>query len=88
MTYSLLANITHESTAGTARDKENTAWKTTLRGPAVAGDDEQWYSIQDLIVQKVQREMIFLGETVLQVWEREDLSRAPRPSKSSMDVDS
>lgn len=87
-TYNLLANITHESTAGTARDKENTAWKITLRGPAVAGDEEQWYSIQDLIVQKVQREMIFLGETVLQVWERDDLSRVPQVSKSSMDVDS
>lgn len=47
--------------AGTTRDKENTVWKVNL----VAG--EKWYQIQDLIVEEARKEMIFLGETTLQV---------------------
>lgn len=31
------------------------------------GTDDDWYQIQDLIVEKTRKEMIFLGETVLQV---------------------
>lgn len=113
--YDLLANITHESTAGTTRDKANTAWKVTLRAPpavssaATSGQPEaqedesgedQWISIQDLIVEKVQKEIIFLGETVLQIWERRDekekregraraaAAAAGSPSKrDKMDVD-
>ncbi|KAG8818389.1 hypothetical protein FRC18_000126 [Serendipita sp. 400] len=74
-TYDLLANITHESTAGTTRDKANTAWRITLRPPpSDAGKEEEWISIQDLIVKKEQKEMILLGETVLQIWERQDLN--------------
>ncbi|KAG8808700.1 hypothetical protein FRC17_003823, partial [Serendipita sp. 399] len=72
-TYDLLANITHESTAGTTRDKANTAWKITLRPPSETGKEEEWISIQDLIVRREQKEMILLGETVLQIWERQDL---------------
>lgn len=62
--YDLIANVTHESTAGTTRDKENTVYKVHLRA---GGTDDDWYLIQDLIVEKARREMIFLGETVLQV---------------------
>ncbi|KAF8908813.1 cysteine proteinase [Mucidula mucida] len=62
--YDLVANVVHESVAGTTRDKENTVWKVHL----LAG--ERWYQIQDLIVEEVRKEMIFLGETVLQVWEQ------------------
>ena len=62
--YDLIANVTHESTAGTTRDKENTVYKVHLRA---GGTDDDWYQIQDLIVEKTRREMIFLGETVLQV---------------------
>ncbi|EJU00155.1 hypothetical protein DACRYDRAFT_55351 [Dacryopinax primogenitus] len=76
--YDLVANVTHESTAGTARDKENTVWKVQLRaGKAVPGatgaregEGEKWFQLQDLIVEEVRREMIFLSETVLQIWER------------------
>jgi U4/U6.U5 tri-snRNP-associated protein 2 len=85
-TYDLLANITHESTAGTTRDKANTAWKVTLRAPSQPGEDDNWIAIQDLIVQKVQKEMIFLGETVLQIWERQDHVR-PKHRLTKMDVD-
>ncbi|KZT55404.1 cysteine proteinase [Calocera cornea HHB12733] len=76
--YDLVANVTHESTAGTARDKANTVWKVQLRaGKATPGatgardgEGEKWFQVQDLIVEEIRREMIFLGETVLQIWER------------------
>jgi len=68
--YDLVANIVHESVAGTTRDKEATVWKVHLRAGSGGGDDERWYQIQDLIVEEMRKEMIFLGETVLQIWER------------------
>jgi hypothetical protein len=72
--YDLLANVTHESVAGTARDRAHTVWKVHLRAgsanPGASTDadaSERWYQIQDLIVEETRKEMIFLGETVLQV---------------------
>lgn len=71
--YDLLTNVTHESTAGTTRDKANTVWKVEVRagrytGNAPAGvEEEKWFQIQDLTVETIQKEMIFLGEVVLQV---------------------
>ncbi|WWC68713.1 uncharacterized protein I206_102647 [Kwoniella pini CBS 10737] len=35
---------------------------------------EKWYEMQDLRVENVTPEIVFLGETVIQVWERRDLS--------------
>ncbi|EMD32535.1 spindle pole body protein [Gelatoporia subvermispora B] len=68
--YDLIANVTHESAAGTTRDKESTVWKVHLRAGAGGGEHEKWFQIQDLIVDEIRKEMIFLGETVLQIWER------------------
>ncbi|TBU50046.1 spindle pole body protein [Dichomitus squalens] len=68
--YDLIANVTHESAAGTTRDKESTIWKVQLRAGAGGGENERWYQIQDLIVEEIRKEMIVLGETVLQIWER------------------
>lgn len=65
--YDLIANITHESAAGTTRDKESTVWKVQLRAGSGGGDNEQWFQIQDLIVDEIRKEMIVLGETALQV---------------------
>ena len=65
--YDLIANVTHESVAGTTRDKENTVWKVHLRTAGGGGDNEKWFMIQDLIVEETRKEMIFLGETILQV---------------------
>jgi U4/U6.U5 tri-snRNP-associated protein 2 len=66
--YDLIANVVHESVAGTTRDKENTVWKVDLLAPGANGtDEERWFQIQDLIVEETRKEMIFLGETVLQV---------------------
>lgn len=45
----------------------NTAWKIHLRAGEGGGDNEKWFQIQDLIVEEIRKEMIFLGETVLQV---------------------
>lgn len=65
--YDLIANVTHESVAGTTRDKEHTVWKAHLRAAGGGGDGEKWFQIQDLIVEETRKEMIFLGETILQV---------------------
>ncbi|KAF8201069.1 hypothetical protein K438DRAFT_1758384 [Mycena galopus ATCC 62051] len=35
--------------------------------PSWGGENEKWFMIQDLIVEKAQKEMIFLGETVSQL---------------------
>lgn len=72
--YDLIANVTHESVAGTTRDKENTTWKVHLRAGGGGGDGEKWFQIQDLIVEETRKEMIFLGESVLQIWERRSAS--------------
>lgn len=65
--YDLIANVIHESVAGTTRDKENTVWKVHLRAGSGGGENEKWFQIQDLIVEETRKEMIFLGETVIQV---------------------
>ncbi|KAL7285603.1 hypothetical protein ACG7TL_000707 [Trametes sanguinea] len=69
---------------GTTHDKGSTVWKVQLRAGAGGGENEKWFQIQDLIVEEIRKEMIVLGETVLQIWER-------RPDNSSqsngMDVD-
>lgn len=65
--YDLVANVTHESVAGTTRDRESTVWKVQLQAAGGGDDLEKWYQIQDLIVEETRKEMVFLGETVLQV---------------------
>jgi len=50
------------------------AWKIHVRAGQGGGDEEKWFEMQDLRVDEVRREMVFLGETVIQVWERRDLS--------------
>lgn len=69
--------------AGTAH--EETVWKTHVHTrPAKAGDEERWFQIQDLIVDEIQSQMVFLGETYLQVRERlgEDIACWPtRPAR-------
>ncbi|KAG9222340.1 hypothetical protein CCMSSC00406_0002675 [Pleurotus cornucopiae] len=84
--YDLIANVTHESVAGTTRDKANTVWKVHLRAAGGAGENEKWFLIQDLIVEETRKEMIFLGETILQIWERR-APDAPSDRAKGMDVD-
>ncbi|PFH52319.1 hypothetical protein AMATHDRAFT_140601 [Amanita thiersii Skay4041] len=86
--YDLIANVTHESVAGTTRDKENTVWKVHLRASGGGGENERWYMIQDLIVEETRKEMIFLGETVLQIWElRSKDAKVNGENARQMDVD-
>ncbi|KAG6851370.1 hypothetical protein H0H93_005768 [Arthromyces matolae] len=68
--YDLIANVTHESVAGTTHNKESTVWKVHLRIPGAVGEGEKWLMIQDLIVEETRKEMIAFGESVLQIWER------------------
>ncbi|KAJ7016843.1 spindle pole body protein [Mycena alexandri] len=85
--YDLIANVTHESVAGTTRDKENTVWKAHLRAAGGGGESEKWFMIQDLIVEEARKEMIFLGETVIQIWERRPNEPTGSKGAGSMDVD-
>lgn len=81
--YDLLSNVTIDSTiasttSGDAKREEkevhHTTWKMYQRCGAGGGDDEKWFEMQDLRVDEVRREMVSLGETVLQVWQRKDLA--------------
>ncbi|KAH8163648.1 hypothetical protein CIB48_g4604 [Xylaria polymorpha] len=68
--YDLVANVTHEA----VRAKEDVAdtgeerktWKVQLKDK---GRDE-WVVCQDLFVEEIQKELLYLGESYLQVWER------------------
>ncbi|KAI0361116.1 cysteine proteinase [Trametes cingulata] len=82
--YDLIANITHESAAGTTHDKDSTVWKVQLRAGAGGGENEKWFQIQDLIVEEIRKEMIVLGETILQIWERRPENASP---VDGMDLD-
>ena len=65
--YDLVANVTHESTAGTAH--EDTTWKSHVHTRAMpkSGQEDDWYQIQDLIVEEINKQMVFLGESYIQV---------------------
>jgi hypothetical protein len=65
--YDLVANVTHSSAAGTAR--ENTVWKAHVhtRSPSGNVEEERWFEIMDLVIQEINRQMVFLGESYIQV---------------------
>lgn len=58
--YDLLANITHE---GDPSVPGTTSYKVHLQHRA----KEQWYQIQDLFVEEINAQMIFLSESYIQV---------------------
>ncbi|KAI1433511.1 hypothetical protein GGR50DRAFT_668386 [Xylaria sp. CBS 124048] len=68
--YDLVANVTHEA----VRAKEDVAdtgeerktWKVQLKDK---GRDE-WVVCQDLFVEEIQKELLYLGESYLQIWEK------------------
>ncbi|KAL7625478.1 Ubiquitin carboxyl-terminal hydrolase 10 [Parahypoxylon ruwenzoriense] len=68
--YDLVANVTHEA----VRAKEDVAdsgeerktWKVQLKDK---GRDE-WVECQDLFVKETPKELLYLGESYLQIWER------------------
>ena len=68
--YDLVANVVHEAVR--AKDdvgdsgEEKRTWKVQLLDK---GRDE-WVVCQDLFVEPAQRELLYLGESYLQIWER------------------
>ncbi|KAG4433791.1 hypothetical protein IFR05_010730 [Cadophora sp. M221] len=68
--YDLVANIVHEAVRGredaVEGEQEKRAWKCQIRDRG----REEWVVVQDLFVEKTQRELLYLGESYLQVWER------------------
>ena len=66
--YDLLANISEEGTATSA------TYKIHVRNRA----SDQWFQIQDLRVEEILPQMIFLSESYIQIWERR---RAPIKGK-------
>jgi len=85
--YDLISNVTLESTiasttsGGTATgaskkdpdEQGQMTWKIHVRAGQGGGDAEKWFSMQDLRVEEVRKEMVALGETVIQVWERRQI---------------
>ncbi|KAH8199810.1 hypothetical protein TruAng_006033 [Truncatella angustata] len=68
--YDLVANVVHEAVR--AKEdvadiaEERKAWKVQLRDK---GRDE-WVTCQDLFVENTQKELLYLSESYLQIWER------------------
>ncbi|KFY88379.1 hypothetical protein V500_06378 [Pseudogymnoascus sp. VKM F-4518 (FW-2643)] len=66
--YDLVANVIHEAVRGredsVEGEVERRAWKVQLRRK------EDWVQIQDLFVEQTQRELLYLGESYLQIWEK------------------
>ncbi|ODQ64793.1 cysteine proteinase [Nadsonia fulvescens var. elongata DSM 6958] len=65
--YDLRANIILEQTSVTSGKKNE--WKVQL----VDKSKDQWYKIQDLSISQVQKELLFLDESYIQIWERRTL---------------
>lgn len=69
-------------------EKNQMSWKIHVRAGHAGGNangngetenrGEKWFELQDLNVTEVRKEMVFLGETVVQVWERKDLSEGKK----------
>ena len=72
--YDLVANIVHEAVRGKedAGDggEERKTWKCQVRNRSKDGEMGGWMQIQDLFVEATQRELLYLGESYLQVWEK------------------
>lgn len=70
--YDLVANVVHEAVrarddvADSSSGEEKKTWKVQLRDKAT----DEWVVAQDLFVDKIRSELLYLGETYLQIWER------------------
>ncbi|KAI9670374.1 MAG: hypothetical protein M1817_004417 [Caeruleum heppii] len=68
--YDLVANITHEAIRSRDDSVEGEAPRKVWRCQVRDKSREEWMQIQDLYVEEVRKEILFLGESYLQVWER------------------
>ncbi|KAG1103445.1 hypothetical protein G6F42_017220 [Rhizopus arrhizus] len=66
--YDLLANICHEGKP----DAGKGTYKVHVRHRGTG----QWYQIQDLIVEEIMPQMIFMSESYIQIWERKRNTKA------------
>ncbi|KAG5439637.1 hypothetical protein PCK2_000771, partial [Pneumocystis canis] len=64
--YDLCANIVHETVSSIEGEKR--VFRTQVRNKST----DTWYQIQDLYVEEIPKEMIFLNESYIQIWERRD----------------
>jgi U4/U6.U5 tri-snRNP-associated protein 2 len=68
--YDLVANIVHEAVRGREDSveggEEKKEWKVQIKDRA----RDEWIQVQDLYVEKTQKELLYLGESYLQIWER------------------
>jgi U4/U6.U5 tri-snRNP-associated protein 2 len=75
--YDLVANVVHEAVRSKDVDgvadsgEERKTWKVQVRDRAT----DEWVSCQDLFVERTQAEMLYLGETYVQIWERRKRSK-------------
>lgn len=60
--YDLVANICHEG--------KDSAKNGSYKIHVYCKGRDQWFQIQDLIVEEIMPQMIFLSETYIQIWER------------------
>uniref|UniRef100_V5ENH0 Spindle pole body protein-Sad1p n=2 Tax=Kalmanozyma brasiliensis (strain GHG001) TaxID=1365824 RepID=V5ENH0_KALBG len=63
--YDLVANVVYDAVPGTVR--QDASWKCQVH---TNNSREKWFAIQDLLVEEVNRQMIFLGESYLQIWQK------------------
>lgn len=63
--------MTLEATPGTVRD--HCVWRAQVH---TRTSPRTWYQMQDLLVDEVSEQMLFLGESYVQVWERTDAMAA------------
>ena len=68
--YDLVANVVHEAVRSNDdvadSGEERRTWKVQLKDRATG----EWVVCQDLFVDKIQSELLYLGESYLQIWER------------------
>ena len=70
-----MANVVHEAVRGredaVEGEEEKRTWKVQLRRK------EDWVQIQDLFVEEARRELLYLGESYLQIWEKRRTPKTP-----------
>lgn len=75
--YDLVANIVHEAVRGkegtVEGEDEKRAWKVQVQDRS----REEWFQTQDLFVEKTQKELLYLGESYIQVWEKRRDGKKP-----------
>jgi U4/U6.U5 tri-snRNP-associated protein 2 len=68
--YDLVANVTHEAMKAKDDAVEGEAPKKVWRVQLRDKSRDEWYQVQDLFVEEVRKEILFLGESYVQIWER------------------